>query len=459
MLNIDSMDEFQHDYIAAIATATGPACRAIVRLSGPTIREFLTTLFPGENWTEVKRPERIETYIELPDWPPIPVDVYFWPSTKSFTGETLAELHLTAASPIVQAVLQRTYSVGVRAAEPGEFTQRAFLNQRIDLLQAEAVLGVIDARSQQQLETALSQLAGGISSRMHELREALLLHLADLEAGLDFVDEDIEFVDRTELSRRLDEACDWLSLLAAQSEQRMLTAVRPQVVLAGNPNAGKSSLFNALTETGRSLTSGQSGTTRDYVLQTVEWDCLELDLVDTAGWEDEFQTELDDAMNVQRVTQYERADLILWCTAADLSEEERLLDNTRREQLVVRESPLLNVLTKSDRLTLQTNAVVSVSVVTGWGLAELRTTIVDTLREQSRERDSLLGSSSARCREAIRLASESLQRARDLIGMHEGDELIAIEMRTALNHLGEIVGEVYTDDILDRIFSRFCIGK
>ncbi|MCA9046077.1 MAG: 50S ribosome-binding GTPase, partial [Planctomycetaceae bacterium] len=422
-------------------------------------RETLTKLFPGENWNRVTRPERVEVSIELPDWPPIPVDVYFWPTAKSFTGEPLAELHLTAASPVVQAVLQQTYAAGVRAAEPGEFTQRAFLNQRIDLLQAEAVLGVIDAHSQQQLETALSQLAGGISSRMHELREVLLLHLADLEAGLDFVEEDIEFVQRDELSRRLDEACEWLSVLAAQSEQRMLTAIRPQVVLAGNPNAGKSSLFNALTETGRSLTSGQSGTTRDYVLQTVEWDGLELDLVDTAGWEDEVQTELDDAMNVQRVTQYERADLILWCTASDLSEEERRLDQTRRERLTESESPLLDVLTKSDLQTSDDSKVASVSVVTGSGLAELRTAIADALREQSRERDSLLGASSARCREAIRLAFESLQRARGLIEMHEGDELIAIEMRTALNHLGEIVGEVYTDDILDRIFSRFCIGK
>ena len=203
------------------------------------------------------------------------------------------------------------------ASTPGEFTLRAFLAGRLDLLQAEAVLGVIDAEDHAQLQTALEQLAGGLSGRIGELREQLLLHLADLEAGLDFVDEDLDFVSRDILRERLEEGIARLDTLIAQAERRMTLSGRRQVVLAGLPNAGKSTLFNALAGRAAAIVSPMRGTTRDVLSAEVGLDGVVITLWDTAGWDDPASA-IDAAAGDVRLDRLERADLVIWCTAADL---------------------------------------------------------------------------------------------------------------------------------------------
>ncbi|HMC10679.1 MAG TPA: GTPase, partial [Pirellulaceae bacterium] len=258
------------DTIAALASAVGPGMRGILRISGPATKAVLEGLFTPGSAGEAPFPQstpwchagvlRIAGINQ-----PVPVDLYFWPNRRSYTGEPLAELHTIGSPPILEAILAELFARGVRASQPGEFTLRAFLAGRIDLTQAEAVLGVIDAQSESELATALNQLAGGLSSQIIRLRGDLLDLLADLEAGLDFADEPIEFVSHVSLVGRLGLARDVVTELFERATQRTRSSPKPRVVLAGPPNAGKSTLLNLLAGGRAALVSETAGTTRDYL--------------------------------------------------------------------------------------------------------------------------------------------------------------------------------------------------
>jgi tRNA modification GTPase len=261
----------------------------------------------------------------------LPIEVGLWPTKRSYTGQPLAELQLIGSPPLLEALLMQLCRSGCRAARPGEFTLRAFLAGRLDLMQAEAVLGVIDAADHVELEQALQQLAGGISQQMGTLRADLLDLLADLEAGLDFVDEDIEFVSREQLLSRVTAAQRTIAELCDQASRRLQSSARPRVVLAGLPNAGKSTLLNALTGRSAALVSEISGTTRDYLCVPLDRDGLHVDLIDTAGWDSETNG-IEAVAQQRRHEQWQQADLIVWC--CDLSD-----DAVMNEQLIGRPRP------------------------------------------------------------------------------------------------------------------------
>ncbi|MCA8998659.1 MAG: 50S ribosome-binding GTPase, partial [Planctomycetaceae bacterium] len=310
-------------------------------------------------------------------------------------------------------------------------------------------------------ERALSQLAGGISGPIAELREQLLLHLADLEAGLDFVEEDIEFVHRDELARRLLVGKEMIERLLQQISSRMQSTGRPRVVLAGLPNAGKSTLFNTLAGRETALVSSVPGTTRDYLQVSIDRGGMTFDLIDTAGWE-AARDGIEQLASALRDDQYRRAQLIIWCSAANLSPTEREEDQAYRDIVSSQKIPYLKVVTKSDRLAglvdhLE-NDISLISAETGQGIDAFLDRIAETLSARPSESD-MIGSTAARCRESLKHALSGIENAVDMTAQGAGDELIAMELRDILEHLGRIVGQVYTDDILDRIFSRFCIGK
>jgi tRNA modification GTPase len=387
----------------------------------------------------------------------------------------------------LEAVLEELYRNGARPARPGEFTLRAFLAGRIDLLQAEAVLGVIDAHDHLELETALRQLAGGISGKMAAVREELLNLLADLEAGLDFVEEDIKFVEQGELVNRIALACDVLRELLQQSSARMQSTGRRRVVLAGLPNAGKSTLFNALVGREAALVSEVRGTTRDYLRAELDWNAMAIELIDTAGWESDSDSIMQRAQGLGS-EQLEQADLIIWCTASDC--DPSALETEARWPRP-RNRPVLSVRTKCDLPTSgadgmavglagrQAKGISALNVsatgtVPGWssvgcdvrvsadlgtGIAEMidaAGTMLSAPHPGSRQ---LLGMTASRCRQSLTGALGALDHARQAAQTAAGDEIVAIEVREALEHLGQILGTVYSDDILDRIFSKFCIGK
>ena len=454
------------DTIAALASAPGPGRRGIVRISGPATQAVLEGLFRPDHF-------RLPPLAATPSFPhstpwcsagalsisginlPVPVDLYLWPNRHSYTGQPLAELHTIGSPPILEAILTELFARGIRASQPGEFTLRAFLAGRIDLTQAEAVLGVIDAQSEGELATALDQLAGGLSSQIVRLRGDLLDLLADLEAGLDFADEPIEFVSHVSLVGRLGLARDVVAGFFERATQRTRSLPRPRVVLAGPPNAGKSTLFNVLVGARKALVSETAGTTRDYLAADTTFDGLLVELVDTAGEQSAFDG-IEHEAQKRRQEQIERADLVIWCQAAD-----QPAVPLSGERTVTGEARLLAILTKGDLWGAADlrPGMPAVSAHSGAGLPELISTIVARLSSSKGDERQLLGTTAARSFDSLQKASLSLDRALAIARRESDQELLAIEVRDALDELGTIAGEVYTDDILDRIFSRFCIGK
>jgi tRNA modification GTPase len=450
------------DTIAALASAPGPAARGIVRISGPSARPSVEHVFqPDEpqTWRATRRAARHRGRLRLASLRfALPVSVYYWPNRRSYTGQPAAELHLVGSPPILESVLAALYASGVRPARPGEFTLRAFLAGRIDLVQAEAVLGVVDAHDHRELETALRQLAGGLSGQLGKVRGDLLDLLADLEAGLDFVDEDIQFVTREEVAGRLAASQGALETLLAKASERIQSTGRARVVLAGLPNAGKSALFNALAGRQAALVSEVEGTTRDYLSAAFEWGGAAIELIDTAGWESGVIGIAFTAQELRR-EQIAQADLVLWCTAADLDARGRAADSALRDALCRDNRPVLVVGTKCDLDISPGTTGLHVSAYTGSGLDELIEAVAERLTANSSGNRQFVGTAAARCRESLEGAIADLRLAAESASRGSGDEIVALEVREALAHLGSILGEIYTDDVLDRIFSRFCIGK
>ena len=468
------------DVIAALASAAGPGARSIIRMSGEGCREHLTHIFlPSElsGWSEVKIATRHPGRIVLDELGiEFPAAAYLWPTKRSYTGEPLVELHLPGSPPLVEATLSAIFRSGARPARPGEFTLRAFLAGRLDLVQAEAVLGVIDAHDHRELDVALRQLAGGVSGRLADVRRDLLSLLADVEAGLDFVDEDIEFVSRDEVRRRALVAKDNVDSLLADVAERARDSSRPRVVLAGLPNAGKSTLFNALCGGERAIVSPVAGTTRDWLTAEITLSGATIELVDTAGWETAAD-DLSQAMQTLRAEQLERADLIVWCTPAAVSDAELDEDQALQMQLGDARRKALLVSTKSDLASAGSESTeeasttrptmlaeplpcpLIVSAIEGRGLVELSQRIATELSQERRGARQMLGSTGARGRQSLEAARDALERLLTASDLGFGDDVLAAELRHALDGLASVLGVVYTDDVLDVIFSRFCIGK
>lgn len=501
------------DTICAIASAPGGAARGIIRVSGPdaiavvarcfrpqndvTLHELKTACaVSGDVRAELGAHRNLSNPPAAPSYHGgefrMPCDAFVWPGSRSYTREPVVELHTLGSLPLVEAILSDLCRAGARLAEAGEFTLRAFLAGRLDLTQAEAVLGVIDARRGDDLDAALRQLAGGVAVPLKKLRHDLLQLLAELEAGLDFAEEDLELASREEILARLGDACQLLDVLAGQMVSRHTTSGLPQVALVGAPNVGKSSLFNALVArcgerdgTGRALAtrpvlvSPKEGTTRDYLTAKLSVDGINFELTDTAGivetacGDDAPQSrspELQLERFAQALAAERRSSATIRAHCIVASEYARapqlrfqsIADTTRDASNII-------VLTKCDllkaRLPLNVERadaipVIPTSSITGEGLDKLCALFRSLLaNEQFTETGTTIVATAERCGESIRFAAAALHAARHTVQMEAGSELIAVEIRAALEELGQVVGAVYTDDLLDRIFSTFCIGK
>lgn len=447
--------------ILAPATPPGSAQRGIIRISGPASWQLLATRFiplpdspPPAPWTTVG---------SLFPWSPsrpVPAKLFYWPPGRGYTGQSSVEVHTLANPPLLDAIVNALLETRrARLAHPGEFTMRAFLAGRLDLTRAEAVLAVIDADSRPELQIALRQLAGNLALPLQGLREKLLDLLAHLEAGMDFAEEEIEFVSRTEIRQSLRNALAETNALLHRIDSRGQTGHRPLLLLLGPPNAGKSTLFNALLKNNHAIVSPVPGTTRDYLEAEIElgdWKCR---LIDSAGLtpEDRHASEIDRRAQEKARDLAARADLVLLCEEADAFSNDFSADLP-----FLPENKTLRIRTKTDRhAPAPLPDYLDVSVHAESGLDELSRTVVARL-DALFGRGEVVPGTALRCRNALAGAADALRRAHAMTETDEvlfDESLLAAEIRDAANRLGLIDGSLHTEDILDRIFSRFCIGK
>jgi tRNA modification GTPase len=432
-----------HDTIFAAATGFGRAAIAVVRISGPQTESILKAM--AGRLPEARR-LTLRNLVSPSSGEVLDQAMVAWmPGPNSFTGEDQAELHIHGGPAVRAAVLQALTRIpACRAAEPGEFTRRAFLNGRMDLSSVEGLADIIDAETEAQRRQALRQLEGGLGKLVEDWRERLMGLLARLEAALDFSDEG-DVAGEIELGlgagiERLKAEMD-----ASQSDERRGERLREgfMVVIAGPPNAGKSTLLNALARRDVALVSDIPGTTRDAIEVRCDLGGLPVTFVDTAGLR-ETEDALERAGMARTRAHLGRADLTLWLVPPEGAAEPPS------------GGPRLSVATKADIAGSRRDAALAVSGLTGHGIPELLATIASLAEEALGHGDAVL--TRERHREALRRASESLGRAMPAL-VADKPELAAEDVRLALRALGEITGRVDVEDVLDRLFATFCIGK
>ena len=444
------------DTIVAIATPPGRGGIGIVRLSGPATRRI------AESMLGKLPPPRHATFANFLNAADRPIDrglALFFPAPHSFTGEDVLELHGHGGPVILDMVLGRALELGARGARPGEFSERAFLNGKLDLAQAEAVADLIEAGSETAARSALRSLEGEFSRRVHALVEELTRLRLYVEAAIDFPEEEIDFLADERVLRELDVLENDIGQLFDSTRQGCLLHDGMTVVLAGPPNAGKSSLLNALAQSETAIVSPIPGTTRDVLRERIHIDGMPLHIVDTAGLRD--ARDAIESEGIRRAReQMERADRVLL-----------VLDDTaagRRPPEVEKFLPpnlpcsvIRNKIDLSSRAAGITNISGSVEIAlsakTGAGLDVLRQHLKESMGFQPVGEGTFIAR--RRHLDAIRRAQACLVQGKARLKELRAGELLAEELRLAQQALSEITGEFTPDDLLGRIFSSFCIGK
>ncbi len=452
---MESKAAISKDTIVALATPRGRGALAIVRLSGDQAIEIAAALTIQPD--EVRRFESHRLHlVEIVSADGRLLDRALgavFRAPNSYTGEDAVEFYLHGSGFVIAQTIERCCALGARIAKPGEFTQRAFLNGRMDLAQAEAVADLIAASSQSAHRAAIEQQEGALSRRIRSLRDTLLEVCSLVELQIDFSDQDLPVLQPERVKEILDEAIGDLQALADSYSRGRLLREGAVVVIAGAANVGKSTLFNALIGEDKAIVDAAPGTTRDAVEALVEWDGLMIRLVDTAGQAAELSGADGRAVEKARITT-RSADLILW--VLDLSAGAGMaLPELRDERTIL----VGNKLDLTNGKLLLDPSILSVSALHGRGIKEIREAALKRLlHEISGDiAEGLL--TRERHFEAVQRGLGSLRRALEAARLGRGEELLAADLRETINHLGEIIGEIAPDDILNRIFADFCIGK
>lgn len=455
--------------IAAIATAPGAGGVAIVRVSGPDAAEIATRIFQRRRGFGLPESRRVYVGRVLDSVSGNVLDealAFRMSGPHSYTGEDVVEIQCHGGSVVSQRVLESVCAGGARPAEPGEFTKRAFLNGRIDLAQAEAVADLITARSESGRRLAWSQLEGALSVRVERLREAILSARALCEASLDFPEEDVpELGNGASLEAHLAQVRAEIDALTQSFDRGRVRYEGARIALIGRPNVGKSSLLNAMAGRDRALVTAIAGTTRDVVEAPVVIDGAPMVLMDTAGIRD-----TDDTVEALGVARSRRAIDDSGCVLAVFDRSARLSVEDGLVAEVVKTRPAVAVLNKADlpkrlhreevQRLLGAVPIVEVSATTGAGLAELSGAIGRLLLRSGEDlADDEVVLFRVRHRESARRAVADLSRAESALGNGAPLELVASDLAAAASALGGITGEMTSEDVLDRVFADFCIGK
>ncbi len=443
------------DTIAAISTPPGEGAIALVRVSGANSIQIADKIFRGK-----EKPSRFASHVQhlgeifsaedqLIDQ--VVLSVHRAPA--SYTGEDLVEISCHGGMLVCAKVLEACLRAGARAARPGEFTERAFLNGKMDLTQAEAVIDLIRARTDLALRSATEQLEGRLGDQIRKIRDELIGLLAHINASIDFPEEGIAPDEGETLCARLDSVREQICALLATADQGRVLREGVRVVIYGATNAGKSSLLNRLLGYDRVIVSDTHGTTRDTIEETVNLEGVPVRLLDTAGLRAS-ETELESKGIARTEKSLQLADLRLHI--ADRSAPKPVHFNGQAG-----DSHEILVLNKSDLpedSDWKNFAALRISCVTGEGLPELQKEILTRIRQQNLRPESLVAINT-RHRDCLRRALESCDLARAALSQGLSSEYVAVDLDKALHAVGEVIGVVDVEQILDSVFSQFCIGK
>ncbi|MCR9132879.1 MAG: tRNA uridine-5-carboxymethylaminomethyl(34) synthesis GTPase MnmE [bacterium] len=448
--------------IAAIATPVGEGGIAVIRVSGKDAFEKVNAVFRGKDLTQV--PSHTVHFGKIVDENNLPVDEVLatvFKSPRSYTGENTVEISCHGGVLVTQKVLETILETGVKAAEAGEFTHRAFLNGKMDLDQAEAVADIIHAKSIKAVDAAHQQLEGRLGQHIKQFRQQIIDATAMVELELDFIEEDVEFANKEQLMKLLVDVSAEINALLETYETGRLVKDGVKTVLIGRPNAGKSTLLNTLVGSDRAIVTDIAGTTRDTIDVDWNYEGLLFKLIDTAGLR-----ETDDIVEAEGVKRsqkaFEQADLVVYLK--DLSHpftpEER--EEIKTFQQRAGETPFILIGTKADieqETEWRTEFDLKISALSGDAINTLKATLKERALENKHYDASSLLVTSSRHRDALKKAEEQVQAAINGLKLGMTGDFLSIDLRAALNELGSITGEITNEHILDSIFSRFCIGK
>ena len=446
------------DTIAALATPPGIGAISVIRISGPDSLEVVDSIFKGKTKLADASSHTIH-YGKIIDHIGLLVDdvlIYVFLNPNSYTGEDSIEISTHGSPFIVKRIIEILLEKNIRLAEPGEFTKRAFLNGRIDLAQAEAVADVINSRTEASLRGARNQLDGLLSAKVNDLRSSLITTSSFIELELDFAEEDLEFVGHNELLDRVNNIIAEINKLLKTYSFGRVIRDGVNVAIVGKPNVGKSSLLNYILKESRAIVSHIPGTTRDIIREEVSIDGVLFRLFDTAGIrfsDDEIERE-----GVLRSrTAVKESDVVIFINDV----QQGISDDLRKELLkLTGKDKMITVINKIDIAGHdEFNADIKISVKTGEGMDRLFSKLKEVALGITGYSEKSAIVSNLRHYSCLKKAKDALENARESIQNKLSGEFIAVDLRNAEGHLGEIIGEVTSDDILNNIFLKFCIGK
>lgn len=454
------------DTISAIVTALGVGSIGVIRLSGPDSLAIADRIFAGREKLGRENARKL-LYGHILDRKGQPIDevlAVYMPGPHSYTGEDVCEIQCHGGRQALQEILSLTYQAGARPAEPGEFTKRAFLNGRLDLAEAESVMDIINAKSRQALVAANRGHEGGLSRKVRELRKELRDLVVQLEAAIDYPEEDIEEVTYDRAAEVLAEAQGAVARLVRQGSAGRILREGLRTAIVGRPNVGKSSLLNSLLQADRAIVSNIPGTTRDIIEEQMTIGGIPLVLTDTAGLRD--TEDLVEKIGVERsraALEDAQLALVVLDGSQPLSGEDRELLRSlkdRKKLILVNKSDLPQVLdTEELRREYGSSDVIVLSVKTGEGLEQVEQWLQEFVYGEGSDSESSSMTQNARQQDLLEKALRSLEDALEGARQHLPYDCLTIDLTQTLHDLGEITGEDVPDEIIDEIFAQFCVGK
>ncbi|MBQ9658263.1 MAG: tRNA uridine-5-carboxymethylaminomethyl(34) synthesis GTPase MnmE [Clostridia bacterium] len=453
--------------IASISTAPGIGGIGIIRMSGKECFNILDKIFKAKN------PQKIDEikgytikYGNIVDNENIvdEVLVSYFKAPKSYTAENMCEINTHGGNIVLKKILELCLKNGAEMAQPGEFTQRAFLNGRIDLVQAESVIDIINAKSEKEAQTGIKQLEGELSKKIKEIKQDILDVLVNIEVSIDYPEYDIEEVQNEEALNMLDKVKAKLQLLEKSFDSGKILKNGIKTAIIGKPNAGKSSLLNAILKEDRAIVTEFKGTTRDTIEEMVNLNGIPINLVDTAGIRE--TTDEVEKIGIKKSRKIaEEADLLIaiFDSSKDLEQEDlEILDMIKnRKSIIILNKIDLNQKIKEDdiRLTEVTSNIISISALNKIGIEKLASTIEKLFNFNEIQLDNELVVTNVRHKNLITKAIKNTEDARMALKQNMPIDIVTIFIKNIMDDMGEITGEITTEDVINEIFSKFCLGK